>query len=98
MMKPAEKWFLMWDRLSLNSGQWLRKALCTQQEEGCFEHLHKANADFFFQEHGGGKCAADLSLVSWLFMSAGIVAVGSHVLKRRERQRRAARRPRPHQD
>mmetsp|Transcript_32957 Transcript_32957/g.51093 ORF Transcript_32957/g.51093 Transcript_32957/m.51093 type:complete len:730 (-) Transcript_32957:72-2261(-) len=98
VMKPAEKWFLMWDRLSLNSGPWLRRALCTPQEEGCFEHLHKANADFFFQEYGGGKCASDLSLVTGLFMVAGFVAVGNHVWKRRERQRRAARRPRPHQD
>jgi hypothetical protein len=102
VLKPAESWFLMWDRLALNSGHWLRKALCTEQEEGCFEHLHKANADFFFEEHDGGKCASDLTLVSWLFISAGVAAAGNHFWKRRERQRRAARRPareaRPHQD
>jgi hypothetical protein len=99
VMKPAEKWFLMWDRLSLNSGPWLRKVLCTpQEEEGCFENLHKANADFFFEEHNGSKCASDLSLVTWLFLVAGLVAIGNYVWKRRERQRRAARRPRAHQD
>ena len=99
VLQPAEKWFLMWDRLSLNSGQWMRKVLCTEQEHGCFEHLHNANADFFFEEQGGAKCASDLSMVCWLFGSAGLVAAGNHVWKRRERQRRAARRgPRPHQD
>lgn len=99
ILKPAASWFLMWDRLALNSGPWFRKALCMHQEEGCFEHLHKANSGFFLEENGGEKCAADLSMVAWLFVSAGVVAVGSHVWKRRDRQRRAARRrPRPHQD
>jgi hypothetical protein len=98
ILKPAMSWFLMWDRLALNSGRWIRKALCTEQEEGCFEHLYKANADFFLEEYDGGRCASDLSLVSTIFMSAGVVASCSHLLKRRDRQRRAARRPRPHQD
>jgi len=103
LLKPAMKWFLMWDRLALNSGPWLRKALCMEQKTGCFEHLHKANADFFFEEQGGAKCASDMNTVAWLFISAGLVASGNHLWKRRERQRRAARRPmrgepRPHQD
>jgi hypothetical protein len=103
ILQPAKSWFLMWDSLPLNSGHWLRKALCTpNQEEGCFEHLHKADADFFFEERDGGRCASDLSLVVWLFIAAGIVASGNHFWKRRERNRRAARRPvrehRPHQD
>lgn len=103
ILKPAKSWFLMWDRLALNSGPWLRKAMCMEQENGCFEHIYKANADFFFEEHEGGKCAADLNMVSWLFIVAGVVAAGNHLWKRRERQRRAARRPmrgeaRPHQD
>eukprot|EP00980_Cylindrotheca_fusiformis_P018495 scaffold6124_cov122-Cylindrotheca_fusiformis.AAC.14 len=98
ILEPAASWFLMWDRLALNAGRWIRKALCTEQEEGCFENLHKANSDFFLEEYGGGACASDLSLVSTIFLSAGVVASCSHILKRRDRQRRAARRPRPHQD
>ena len=103
ILQPAKVWFLMWDRLALKSGHWLRKALCTEQEFGCFEHLHNANSDFFLDEFDGGRCASDLSLVSWLFISAAVVASGNHFWKRRERQRRAARRPirgepRPHQD
>ena len=103
VLKPAKSWFLMWDRLALNSGPWLRKALCTPQTNGCFMHLRKANSDFFFEEFDGERCASDLSLVSSLFIAAGIVALGSNMWKRRERQRRAARRPlvdqpRPHQD
>ena len=103
ILRPAKSWFLMWDKLALNSGPWLRRALCTSQPDGCFEHLPNANSDFFFEEFEGGKCASDLSLVSYLFMSAGVVALGNNVWKRRERLRRAARRPvrdepRPHQD
>ena len=106
VLKPAQSWFIMWDRLAWNSGPWLRRALCMPEHEnsvGCFEYLHKANADFIFEGYEGGKCAADLNLVSWLFIVAGVVAVGSPFWKRRERQRRAARRPlrgeaRPHQD
>lgn len=103
LLKPAQGWFLMWDRLALNSGPWLRKALCMEQDTGCFEHLHKANADFIFEEHGGAKCASDLNTVAGLYISSGLVAAGNYLWKRRERQRRAARRPmrgepRPHQD
>mmetsp|Transcript_40074 Transcript_40074/g.96756 ORF Transcript_40074/g.96756 Transcript_40074/m.96756 type:complete len:703 (+) Transcript_40074:159-2267(+) len=98
LLGPAMNWFLMWDRLADNSGWWVRRALCTEQESGCFDHLHKANADFIFEENGGGRCAADLSFVSNVFVCAGVVACGSHFLKKRDRQRRAARRPRPHQD
>lgn len=104
VLQPAKSWFLMWDRLGQNSGPWLRKALCTSQPgEGCFEHLPKANPDFFLDEFGGGRCASDLMLVAWLYISAGIVALGNSFWKRRERHRRAARRPardehRPHQD
>lgn len=103
LLKPAQSWFLMWDRLALNSGPWLQKALCTEQENGCFEHLPKANADFFFVEHGGARCASDLITVAGLFISSGLVAAGNHLWKRRERRRRVARRPirvepHPHQD
>ena len=101
ILKPAMSWYLMWDRLALNSGRWISKALCTGGEKGCFERSHQANADFFFEEHNGGKCASDLSLVSSIFLSATLVASFSYFVKRRDRQRRAARRgrePRPHQD
>mmetsp|Transcript_58977 Transcript_58977/g.170524 ORF Transcript_58977/g.170524 Transcript_58977/m.170524 type:complete len:310 (+) Transcript_58977:2-931(+) len=103
ILKPAQRWFLMWDRLASNSTTpWLRRALCTQQESGCFEHLHKANADFFFEEYGGSQCASDLKMVATLYACAGAVAVSTHLWKRRERQRRARRpmrgEPRPHQD
>lgn len=92
ILKPAEKWFLMWDRLALHSGPWLKKALCMEQEMGCFEHLPLANAGFFFEEDGGAKCAADLSMVTWLFGLAIVVAAGTHLWKQRERNNR--RRPR----
>lgn len=103
VLKPAQKWFLMWDRLASNSGPWVKRALCMDQDSGCFEYLHKANADFLFDPNEGGKCASDLTLVTLMFASAGTVAAGTHLWKRRERQRRAMRRPmrgepRPHQD
>jgi hypothetical protein len=104
ILQPARSWFLMWDRLGQNSGPWITRVLCTSPlEAGCFEHLPKANPDFYLEELGGGKCASDLLLVAWLYISAGIVALGSNFWKRRERHRRVARRPgrdepRPHQD
>ena len=93
LLQPAQSWFLMWDKIGSNSGYWLRKAMCKSHQEGCFEHLPHANADFFFEEHGGEKCASDLALVSNLFLSAGVVALTQSLWKRRERQRRAMRRP-----
>ena len=108
VLKPAEKWFLMCDRLAFSSGSWLKKALCMNKENGCFEHLHLASSDFFYEENGGAKCAADLNMVSWLFASAIVVATGTHLWKQRERQRRrpqfpgqgmlAQRRGRPHEE
>jgi hypothetical protein len=108
VLKPAERWFLMWDRLAFNSGPWLKKALCMNKESGCFEHLHLATSDFFYVEQGGAKCAADLNMVAWLFGSAIVVATGTHLWKQRERQRRrphfpgqgmfAQRRGRPHEE
>ena len=99
IIEPAKNWFLMWDRAASSSGAWPRKILCMpQQEVGCFEHLHKANSDFLFDEENGGRCSMDLILVSSLLQGAALVAAGNHYWKRRERQRRADRRPRPHQD
>ncbi len=104
ILGPAENWFLMWDRLCLKAAPWLRKVICMQgQDDGCFEHLYKANANFLFDDESSGRCASDMVLVSWLVQAAGLVAAGNHLWKRRERHRRAARRPardmiRPHQD
>jgi len=99
ILEPAKNWFLMWDRAASNSGPWPRKILCMpRQEVGCFEHLHKANSDFLFDEEHGGRCSMDMMLVFSLLQSAALVAAGNHYWKRRERERRAARRPRPHQD
>jgi len=104
ILKPAQTYYLFWDRLASKSGSWLRKALCTTQtsSEGCFEHLSSANADFILRENDGQRCASDLLLVVWLYISAGFVLVGQNLWKRRERQRRARRHfreePRLHQD
>mmetsp|Transcript_9014 Transcript_9014/g.22348 ORF Transcript_9014/g.22348 Transcript_9014/m.22348 type:complete len:750 (+) Transcript_9014:172-2421(+) len=100
VLEPAKHWFLMWDRFALNSGAWPRKILCMpgQKDVGCFEHSHKANADFMFDDVDGGRCSMDMVLVSSLLQGAALVAAGNHYWKRRERQRRAARRPRRHHD
>lgn len=103
IFRPAQSWFLMWDRLASNySATWLHKGLCSSvpsQEEGvCFANLSKANSDFYFAEEGGEKCASDLVLVSSLWMMAGCTLVVSTLVKKRERNRRANARVRPHQD
>lgn len=100
VLEPAKNWFLMWDRFALSSGAWPRKILCMPgQDSGCFEHSHKANSDFLFDEVNGVRCSMDMVLVSSLLQGAALVAAGNHYWKRRERQRRAARRPRrQHQD
>jgi len=99
ILEPAKNWFLLWDRTALSSGAWPKKILCMpRQDLGCFEHLHKANSDFLFDEFNGGRCSMDMILVSSLLQGAALVAAGNHYWKRRERQRRAARRPRRHPD
>mmetsp|Transcript_1739 Transcript_1739/g.2873 ORF Transcript_1739/g.2873 Transcript_1739/m.2873 type:complete len:502 (-) Transcript_1739:175-1680(-) len=99
LLKPAQNWFLMWDHAASNSGSWFRRVLCMpSQENGCFEHSYKADADFLFDSGSEGRCASDTLLVFFLLGLTMCVAAGNHFWKRRERQRRAARRPRPHQD
>lgn len=107
ILKPGQAYYLFWDRLAFASGSWIRKPLCTKQyhingatiKGICFEHLPHVNADFFLAENGGQRCASDLLLVLWLYISAGFALVGSTLWKRRERHRRlAARRPHAHQD
>ena len=99
ILVPSERWFLMWDSLAGNSGPMLRRLWCMpDQEEGCFEYSHKANADFLFDPQNEGRCASDMMSLFYLLLSTVVVAAGNNVWKRRERQRRAARRPRVHQD
>lgn len=99
LLEPAKNWFLMLDRAAFSSGAWSRKIMCMPgQESTCFEHSHKADSDFLFDEVNGGRCSMDMVLVSSLMQGAALVACGNHYWKRRERQRRAARRPRRHQD
>lgn len=107
ILKPGQAYYLFWDRLAFASGSWIRRPLCTKQEDEdgaeidgiCFEHLPHVNSDFFLKENGGQRCASDLLLVLWLYVTAGFALVGSVLWKRRERQRRlAARRPHAHQD
>mmetsp|Transcript_7706 Transcript_7706/g.11017 ORF Transcript_7706/g.11017 Transcript_7706/m.11017 type:complete len:784 (+) Transcript_7706:258-2609(+) len=100
LFRPAQKWFLFWDRLGNNSGSWLRKGLCSSNsDEGtCFANLSKANPDFYYQSEGGEKCASDLMLVSSLWLLAAATLVVSTLLKKHERNRRALARARPHQD
>jgi hypothetical protein len=106
VLQPAEKVYLWADQLFLNSGPWLRAALCTSSETpGCFEHLPHASADFVLKENGGEKCAADLMLFSSLYISSLFTYTASALCKHHERQRRRQGRvrpirgePRPHQD
>lgn len=104
VLKPAERVYLLWDRLTLKS--WFRSALCTsslssvkmavdQKHFGCFEHLPHANADFFLSEEGGERCSADLLLLTALYIAAGAVFASSVLFKHHERnqRRRQGRRP-----
>jgi hypothetical protein len=109
LLGPAQRVYLAWDRIFLNS--WFRSMVCTAPLDGsevqratCFEHLPHANADFFLVEGAGGKCASDLLLVTALYMAAGVVFAGSALWKQHERHqrrrhgRRPVRGPHPHQD
>lgn len=107
VFEPAQSWFLLWDRLADNSGAWLRKGLCSNTEDSCFAHVSRANPNFFLGEEGQ-ECAADLVLVTNLWLLSGATLFVSSLLKKRDRLRRAAARvrhhhrhplvPRPHQD
>jgi hypothetical protein len=105
-LRPSKSYYSLWDGLprKLNS-VWFQAAVCSEKSQvGCFEHLPKANPDFFLAEYGGGKCAGDLLGVAWLHILAGLVFVICAVWKQQERQRRRqGRRPargdiRLHQD
>lgn len=99
LLQPAEKIYLAWDRIFMNS--LFRSALCTNAAAagggvvGCFEHLPHTNADFILIEAGGEKCAADLMLFFTLYLTAGLTFAGSALWKHHERQRRRQGRQRP---
>ena len=106
ILRPGKSYYGLWDSLPRKlDSTWFQAAVCADKSEtGCFEHLPKANPDFFLAEEGGSKCAADLLGVAWLNILAVATFVGCAVWKQQERQRRRhGRRPirgevRLHQD
>lgn len=98
LLKPAERWFLMWDSLGVRSLPWVHRILCIpNQTHGCFEYSHKANSNFLFANETEGRCASDSLVVLSVLLATVIVAVANTMWKRHDRQRRV-RRPRVHQD
>jgi hypothetical protein len=100
----AKRYYLFLDGLPrrINNARF-QAVLCTDNDElsgiGCFENLPNANPEFFLQEMGGERCAADLMLVLWLSFFAGVTYVGTAVWKNQRRRRRPVRgEPRPHID
>ena len=105
ILQLAKVYYLFLDGLPGKLSKWLpiEKVMCTKNlQAGCFEHLPKANPDFFLLEEGGERCAADLMLIGYLYLIAGVTYVGTAVWKHHERQRRRRRpvrgEPRPHFD
>jgi hypothetical protein len=90
---PSQVWFNTWDRLALQTPQWLSRFLC-QSTDHCFANSHLGNPDFYLESD---SCASDVMLVSGLWMSAAVVLVITSVLKKHERRARGRAR-RPHQD
>eukprot|EP00529_Nitzschia_sp_RCC80_P018277 CAMPEP_0113483100 /NCGR_PEP_ID=MMETSP0014_2-20120614/23260_1 /TAXON_ID=2857 /ORGANISM="Nitzschia sp." /LENGTH=816 /DNA_ID=CAMNT_0000376637 /DNA_START=280 /DNA_END=2730 /DNA_ORIENTATION=- /assembly_acc=CAM_ASM_000159 len=96
VLLPAQNWFHGWDNVASNTPTRIRRVLCMpDQEEGCFEYSYRADASFIEEEL---KCASDMVLVSGVVTSAIVIGSVSYLWKQHERQRRAARRARPHQD
>jgi len=116
LFNPARVWFSMCNRAAAKTGpmaRWICSAenFVAEDGTGCFQTAGNANPDFFLPEHNGEKCAADLVTVASFWGAASTVLVAGSILKRRERDRRAAGRaggraragrnvgePRPHQD
>jgi hypothetical protein len=96
ILLPAQNWFRSWDKIAMAAPTRVRRVLCMpDQKDGCFEYAYKANASFIEDE---SKCASDLMLFTGVVTSAVFIGSISFLWKQRERQRRAARRVRPHQD
>jgi hypothetical protein len=96
LLTPASLYYKYWDSLPRKvDNAWFQSAVCVDYNStGCFEHLPNANPNFFLDEHNGGKCAADVLGVAWLYLFAGFNFVGCALWKQHERQRRhQARRP-----
>lgn len=67
----------------------------------CLRMARDANPNFFLKRSGGEKCASDLNTVAYIWLFSRVVKVAVFlflVLKRRERGRREAVRPRLHQE
>jgi hypothetical protein len=98
-LTPSQRWFLFWDGAASKSWPWLRRIICMpDQMEGCFEYSYKANTTHLFAEQTEGRCASDIMLLHAMMWAAVSVLLGNLLLKRRDRQRRVARRQRVHQD
>jgi hypothetical protein len=96
---PSERWFLFWDGAASNSWPWFRRIICMpDQNVGCFEYSYKASTANLFAEETEGRCASDIMLLYAMIWAAVSVVLGNLLLKRRDRQRRVARRLRVHQD
>jgi hypothetical protein len=98
-LTPSERWFLFWDGAVSNSWPWFRRIICIpDQREGCFEYSYNANTAHLFADETEGRCASDIMLLHAMIWAAVSVLLGNLLLKRRDRQRRVARRQRVHQD
>jgi hypothetical protein len=98
-LTPSERWFLFWDGAVSSSWPWFRRIICIpDQMEGCFEYSYKANTAHLFADETEGRCASDIMLLHAMIWAAISVLLGNLLLKRRDRQRRVARRQRVHQD
>jgi hypothetical protein len=95
VLVPAQVWFSSWDRVALQTPQWISRFLC-QSAEHCFANSHSGNAGFYLENE---NCASDVLLVSSVWTSAAVVLVITSALKKHERRARArGRARRPHQD
>lgn len=93
VFRPAKTYYLLWDNLAQQSGR-LSRWMCTGGEGECFKYLPKANAEFFLEDQGGGKCASDILTVLSVYSAAGIFYLAGNYAKHRERLlRRVGRRP-----
>eukprot|EP00560_Eucampia_antarctica_P008509 CAMPEP_0197827302 /NCGR_PEP_ID=MMETSP1437-20131217/4110_1 /TAXON_ID=49252 ORGANISM="Eucampia antarctica, Strain CCMP1452" /NCGR_SAMPLE_ID=MMETSP1437 /ASSEMBLY_ACC=CAM_ASM_001096 /LENGTH=740 /DNA_ID=CAMNT_0043428097 /DNA_START=36 /DNA_END=2258 /DNA_ORIENTATION=- len=101
--RPAKVLISMLDKMLFKTGPHITKIICSNNTEitendACLRMARNANPDFFLSDTDGPKCTADLNLVTAVWFTASAVLVSGQLFKRRERERRAAGRHRPHQD
>ena len=91
VFSPSEFVFRSLDSKIAGALNWT--GMCTVKEgTGCLEHLGNSNASFFLRDTPHNEqCAADLLLVSSLYIAAVCSFVGSTALKHHERQQRRRR-------